>query len=55
MPAFVTVLACENSVDERVKEIVDTKKDLSDYVVDGKTTAVSAEFTDALRSIIMDL
>jgi len=55
MPAFVTVLACENSVDERVKEIVDTKKDLSDYVVDGKANSLSAEFTDALRSIIQDL
>ncbi len=48
-PAFVTVLACEDSVDERVMEIVETKKELGDFLVDGK---VSDSFRDELLSIV---
>jgi SNF2 family DNA or RNA helicase len=35
-PAIIRILVCEDSIDERVREIVDTKKDLADYVIDGK-------------------
>lgn len=48
-PAFITVLACKDSVDERVMEIVETKKELGDFLVDGK---VSDSFRDELLSIV---
>ncbi len=35
-PAIITVIAAADTVDERVREIVDTKKDLSDYVNNDK-------------------
>jgi len=56
-PAFVTVLTCQDTIDERVKEIVDTKKNLADYVVDDvqNEVAVSDALTDELRKIILDL
>lgn len=50
-PVYVKVLCCKDTVDERVKEIVDTKRDLSDFVIDNKETAL----TKSLRSIILDL
>ena len=54
-PAFVTVLACAGTIDERVWEIVNNKKDLSDYVVDGIENTVSGKFTDELAQIIAGL
>ena len=33
-PAFITVLACQDTFDQRVLRLINTKKDLSDYVVD---------------------
>jgi SNF2 family DNA or RNA helicase len=54
-PAFVISLVCADSIDERVREIVETKKDLSDYLVDGKANSCSRELADALRSAILDL
>lgn len=57
MPAFVTVLTCADTVDDRVREIVETKKDLSDYIVDGKENeiAVSDALANELRKIIINL
>jgi len=57
MPAFVTVLACAETIDERVREIVETKKDLSDYVVDGvdNDVAISDRLADELKQIILNL
>ena len=57
MPAFVTVLTCADTIDDRVREIVETKKDLSDYIVDGKENeiAVSDALAQELRKIIINL
>jgi SNF2 family DNA or RNA helicase len=56
-PAFVTVLTCNDTIDERVREIVETKKDLADFVVDDiqNELAVSDALTDELRKIITSL
>lgn len=54
-PAIITVLACTDSIDERVRVIVETKKDLADYVVDGKETSVSPGLRDELLAIIKSL
>lgn len=54
-PAFVTVLVCKDTIDERVKYIVETKKELSDYVVDGKENYISDSLANELRSIIVNL
>lgn len=51
-PAYITVLACKDTIDERVNEIIEQKKDLSDYLVDGdETTAVA----NSMREYILGL
>lgn len=55
-PAFIKVLVCEETIDERVQEIVETKKELGEYLVDGVGDGTSDErFTDMLRDIITSL
>jgi SNF2 family DNA or RNA helicase len=55
-PAFIKVLVCEETIDERVQEIVETKKELGEYLVDGVGDgAVDSRLTDELRAIIRDL
>ena len=55
-PAFVTVLLCKDTIDERVWQLVSSKKDLADYVVDGKDVeSISSKFTDELAAIISAL
>lgn len=54
-PAFITVLACKDTIDERVKEIIETKKDLADYMVDGIENSVSTALTDELTKILRGL
>lgn len=49
---FVYFLICKDTIDERVKEIVDDKELISDYVIDDK---VSPALTERLKSIILDL
>lgn len=49
---FIKVLVTMDTVDERVKEIVDTKKELSDFIVDDK---ISDQFSTILKDIILDL
>ena len=51
-PAYIRVLGCANTIDERVWEIVNNKKDTSDYLVDG---IPSAAMMNDLKSIIYDL
>ena len=53
--AIITVLACTDSIDERVRHIVETKKDLSDYIIDGNETAISQGLRDEMLNIIRDL
>ena len=56
-PAYVTILTCKDTIDERVREIVETKKDLSDYMIDGveNELAVSEQLSSEMRRIIQDL
>ena len=56
-PAYVTVLTCADTIDERVREIVETKKDLSDYMIDGieNELAVSEQLSNEMRRIIQNL
>ena len=55
-PAFIKVLVCEETIDERVQQIVETKKELGEYLVDGVGDGtVDSRLTDELRAIIRDL
>lgn len=56
-PAFITVLMCNDTIDERVQEIIETKKELGDYLVDGKefNGTINSKLEDALRDIIRNL
>ena len=55
-PAFITVLMCSDSIDERVQEIIETKKELGDYLVDGANfTGNNPRLDDELRAILRDL
>ena len=55
-PAFIKVLVCEETIDERVQEIVETKKELGEYLVDGVGDGTADNrFLDELRAIIRDL
>jgi SNF2 family DNA or RNA helicase len=56
-PAFVTVLICKDTIDERVQQIIETKKELGEYLVDGVDFSgqLNNKLEDALREIIRDL
>lgn len=55
-PAYIKVLVCEETIDERVQEIVETKKELGEYLVDGVGDGtVDSRLTDELRAILRDL
>jgi SNF2 family DNA or RNA helicase len=55
-PAFIKVLVCEETIDERVQEIIETKKDLGEYLVDGVGDGtIDSKLTDELRAILRDL
>ena len=56
-PAFITVLLCKDTIDERVQQIIETKKELSEYLVDGVefNGAANSRLDDELRAIIRDL
>ena len=56
-PAFITVLMCADTIDERVQEIIETKKELGEYLVDGIefSDATNSRLDDALREIIRGL
>lgn len=55
-PAFIKVLVCGETIDERVQQIVETKKELGEYLVDGVGDGtVDSRLTDELRAIIRDL
>ena len=54
--AYIKILEEKDTIDERIREIVTTKKNLSDYLVDGTNSLkISDELTDELRQIIQDL
>ena len=56
-PAFIKVLVCSDTIDERVQEIVETKKELGEYLVDGKASEnfLSDQLANELRSILRSL
>lgn len=56
-PAFITVLQCADTIDERVWQIVETKKELGAYLVDGIEFdgSTNTKLDDCLREIIRDL
>ena len=56
-PAFIKVLVCGETIDERVWQIVENKKDRGEYLVDGAESYgnISTDFTDELRAILRDL
>lgn len=56
-PAFITVLMCKETIDERVQEIIETKKELGEYLVDGVefSGTINNKLDDVLREIIRDL
>lgn len=56
-PAFITVLMCKDTIDERVQQIIETKKELGEYLVDGKETnsLSNTKLDDELRAILRDL
>jgi len=51
-PIFVKILCCIGTIDDRVREVVENKRDLADFLVDGKLTPA---FTEIFRNIIFDL
>jgi SNF2 family DNA or RNA helicase len=56
-PAFITVLLCSDTIDERVQEIIERKKELGEYLVDGVEFSgqLNSKLDDELRAIIRDL
>ena len=56
-PAFITVLMCKDTIDERVQQIIETKKELGEYLVDGVefSNAINSKLDDELRAILRDL
>lgn len=56
-PAFITVLMCSDTIDERVQQIIETKKELGEYLVDGVETnnLNNSKLDDELRAILRDL
>lgn len=51
-PCYIKILACKDTIDERIMKIVETKRDLGDYVMDGKMSdSLQAELSDILRTL----
>ena len=56
-PAYIKVLVCSDTIDERVQEIVETKRELGEYLVDGVEFSgqLNTKLDDELRDIIRSL
>lgn len=55
-PAFITVLLCEDTIDERVQQIIETKKELGEFLVDGVDFSDNnQQLNEILRDIITNL
>jgi len=56
-PAFITVLICRDTIDERVQQIIESKKELGNYLIDGieSSNITNNLLDDELRAIIRDL
>lgn len=53
--AYIKVLEAKDTIDERIHQIIDTKQELSDYLVDGKELKVSDSLKKELEKIISEL
>ena len=51
-PVFIYRLICENTIDERVQQLLEEKKAMSDYLIDGEITE---DALDKLKAYIEDL
>ena len=51
-PVFIKILLCKDTIDERVRNIVEEKQDLSDYLIDGK---LNNNLTDKLKKVLLEL
>ena len=54
-PVYIKVLLTKDTIDERVWEIVDKKKQISDYLVDGIENELSNDLRDEMLKIIKSL
>lgn len=56
-PAFIKVLVCEETIDERVQQIIEAKRELGAYLVDGVESdeQISSSLEAELRDIISSL
>lgn len=55
-PAFIKVLVCSDTIDERVQEIVETKRELGEYLTgDSASTCADTGLLDELRNILTHL
>ena len=54
-PAFITILMCKDTIDERVHSIAQMKQDLSDYVVDDVNNHIAQSLKNEMISILRDL
>jgi SNF2 family DNA or RNA helicase len=56
-PAYIKVLVCSDTIDERVQEIVETKKELGEYLIDQVEFSgqLNSNLNDCLLEIIRDL
>lgn len=53
--AFITVLACRDTIDQRVLDIVETKKQISDFVIDNVQNALADSLKAEMTAIIKSL
>ena len=54
-PAIVKVYGCAETIDDHVWDIVETKKDLGDYLIDGKENELSISLQNEMRRILREL
>lgn len=54
-PAIVKIFGCADTIDDRVWEIVETKKELGDYLVDRKENELSVSLQNEMRRILREL
>lgn len=54
-PAHIKIIACKDTIDERVHEVAQIKQELSDWIIDGKENRLSASMKDVMISILRDL
>jgi len=54
-PAFITILACKDTIDQRVHDVAQYKQDLSDFVIDDIENSLSDSLRSAMTDILINL